>query len=80
MDWSKKWNIRSVLVSDREAVDACLRFYETKGIVVEPACGAAMAAVYEKKIENLSGPLIVIVCGGSTATLDDLNKWHKTLQ
>jgi L-serine/L-threonine ammonia-lyase len=41
--------------TDAEAVDACLRFAKDHRMLVEPACGAALAVVYS---ERLRGPLL----------------------
>jgi L-serine/L-threonine ammonia-lyase len=47
-------------------------------IVVEPACGAALATVYEHmaEIEPFQS-IVVIVCGGATASVEQLNQWSK---
>jgi len=68
--------MRSSVVTDQAAVSACLRFMDDHRVVVEPACGAALAAVYEQAPE-LSGfkTVLVIVCGGVTATVAQLQKW-----
>lgn len=68
--------LRSVVVSDAAAVDACLRFMDDQRVVVEPACGAALAAVYGNA-PALEGceRVLVIVCGGVTATVEQLHKW-----
>ena len=60
-------------VTDREAVDACLGFLADHRVLVEPACGAALALLYGEKIalSHLSN-VLVIVCGGSTTTLEAL--------
>ena len=39
---------QSVVVSDSQAVSACTRFLDDHRLLVEPACGAALAPVYEK--------------------------------
>lgn len=50
-------------------------------ILVEPACGAALAAVYSNVVQKLQGEgkirvplssLVVIVCGGSNISLAQL--------
>lgn len=68
--------MRSCVVTDQAAVGACLRFMDDHRVVVEPACGAALAAVYDQAPE-LSGfkTVLVIVCGGVTATVAQLQKW-----
>jgi L-serine/L-threonine ammonia-lyase len=71
--YSKNHRIESVVLPDKIAVSACLRFLQDHGIIVEPACGVALAAVYEK-VAVLSGykTVLVIVCGGVGSTADDL--------
>ena len=71
--YSKDHPIESVVLPDRLAVSASLQFLQDHGIVVEPACGVALAAVYEK-VAALSGykTVLVIVCGGVGSSADDL--------
>jgi L-serine/L-threonine ammonia-lyase len=71
--YSKNHRIESVVLPDKLAVSASLQFLQDHGIVVEPACGVALAAVYEK-VAALSGyeTVLVIVCGGVGSTADDL--------
>lgn len=73
-------DIRSVVVSDLEAVDGCLQFLHDHRVLVEPACGATLAALYRQDaaLADFQSPL-VIVCGGSTATLKQLQEWRETL-
>jgi len=42
--------------TDAEAVDACLRFAQDHRLLVEPACGAALAAVYSERLRDLLFP------------------------
>ncbi|MGZ8292779.1 MAG: serine/threonine dehydratase family protein [Telluria sp.] len=68
--------VRSVVVSDHAAVEACLRFMDDHRVVVEPACGASLAVAYDAA--TLLGEfrnVLVIVCGGVTATVAQLQKW-----
>ncbi|MCC7642423.1 MULTISPECIES: pyridoxal-phosphate dependent enzyme [unclassified Janthinobacterium] len=72
--------LHSVVVSDRDAVDACQRFISDQRLVVEPACGAALAAVYGKVPELAPyRNVLVIVCGGVTATTQQLDHWSAAL-
>jgi len=73
-------DVHSVVVSDYEAVEACLDFQTDHGVVVEPACGAALSVVYNQ-IEILAkyGNILVIVCGGAGVTLSQLKTWHREL-
>lgn len=73
---SKEHQIISVVVSDRSALIACERFLDDHRILVEPACGASLALAYDRasildKFENI----LVIVCGGVTATIDRIRHW-----
>lgn len=68
------------LVSDRAAVDACLQFADAQRILVEPACGAALAAVAQNAAP-LAGrdPVVVVVCGGAGVNLALLRQWDAQL-
>ncbi|KRQ96431.1 serine dehydratase [Bradyrhizobium jicamae] len=73
-DLAQKRPVVSVLVSDREAVESCKAFLDDHRTLVEPACGASLALLYGRKIAVGSlQNVLVIVCGGSTATVDSLN-------
>jgi len=77
---SKTHPLRSVVVTDRDAVVACQRFIEDQRVVVEPACGAALAPVYGNaaELEDFES-VLVVVCGGVTVTVDTLREWAKEL-
>ncbi len=78
--WTREHPVTSWLCSDRQAVDACLRFADDHRIVVEPACGAALAAAYGRApaLKGASS-LLVIGCGGAGATPADLVRWDATV-
>jgi L-serine/L-threonine ammonia-lyase len=46
LEVSRRFRVVPHVVTDREAVDACLLFADDHRIVVEPACGAALALAY----------------------------------
>ena len=78
--WTREHPVASWLASDRQAVDACLRFADDHRVVVEPACGAALAAVYERAPELAKArTVLVVVCGGAGATPADLVRWDQSL-
>lgn len=78
-NWSRTYPIKNVVVSDKAAVAACERFIEDHQVVVEPACGAALAAVYDDVPELGSfSSVLVIVCGGVTSTIAQLQEWSKS--
>jgi L-serine/L-threonine ammonia-lyase len=76
LQWARDHPIRSVVVSDRSALAACERFLDDHRMLVEPACGASLAAVYEGSpaLEDAAS-VLVVVCGGATATLDQIREW-----
>ncbi len=75
-DSTRDHPLRSVVVSDRAAVSACQRFLADHRVVVEPACGASLAAVYDgaPELEDFES-VLVVVCGGATTTLEQLREW-----
>lgn len=80
VEYTQSHKIISQLVSDAEAIRACRRFADDHRIITEPACGAALACVYEDKsvLKPFNNPL-VIVCGGSTTTLEQLISFYDRL-
>ncbi|KAA8496081.1 L-serine dehydratase/L-threonine deaminase [Porphyridium purpureum] len=61
--------IKSVVLDDRDAIRACLEFAVQQRLLVEPACGVAIAAV-ERVARELGNsesnrPIVVVVCGGN---------------
>lgn len=75
-DWTQKHAIFPQTVTDKAAVNACLRFADDHRLLVEPACGAALAIVYDQHpILEQYKTVVVIVCGGSGVSLELLQKW-----
>lgn len=63
-------------------------FADDEKVLVEPACGAALAAVYsdiikrlrnEGKLEQNLGPVVVVVCGGNNISMEQLRRLKKEL-
>ena len=72
--------VMPLVVSDAQAVAACLRFMDDHRVVVEPACGAALAVAYESAdVLAAYDNVLVIVCGGATATVAQLQAWGSQL-
>lgn len=78
LQWAQERPVQSVVVSDAEALEACERFLADHRMLVEPACGASLALAY--------GPhgalaaferVLVIACGGATATIDQIRHWAR---
>ncbi|XP_059490604.1 serine dehydratase-like [Neocloeon triangulifer] len=75
-----KFNFIPHVVTDKQAVQSCVRFADDHRILVEPSCGAALSVIYFDLLKELipkgiKGPIVVIVCGGSGVSLTLLQKW-----
>lgn len=79
--WTRRRPVQAWQVSDRAAVVACERFVDDHRVLVEPACGAGLAAVYDAA-EPLRGvgPVLVIVCGGAGVSLALLRAWAEAVR
>ena len=74
--WTRERRVRSVLVSDAAALSACERFLADHRILVEPACGASLALAYARHASlDPFESVLVIACGGATATIDQIRRW-----
>lgn len=78
--WSKRHRVFPLTVTDRAALQACERFADEYRVLVEPACGASLSAVYERA-PLLAGyaPIVVIVCGGAGVNRQLLQEWNKKI-
>jgi L-serine/L-threonine ammonia-lyase len=81
LDWKERHEIVHWIATDRQAVDGCLRFLDDHRVLVEPACGAALAAVYERcGFLRGRGPVAVEVCGGAGVSLELLRQWDRQVE
>ena len=78
LEWAQRHEVMAHTTTDRAAVAAVLRFADDHRVLVEPACGAALAAVYER-FDALAGygSIMVIVCGGAGVTSALLEEWKQ---
>lgn len=83
MAWKnvQDYNVISEVITDEDAVRAMEQFLDDEKMLVQPACGAALAAVYSGVVPRLQREgrlrqdlesLVVIVCGGSNMSLAQL--------
>lgn len=75
LDWTRRHAVIPVQVSDAAAVAACLAFADAQRALVEPACGAALAADRARRRPGRSA--LVIVCGGGGVNLAQLDAWRR---
>lgn len=60
---TRRQPVHSHLVSDRAALQACERFLQDHRLLVEPACGAALALAYDASAMARYPNVLVVVCG-----------------
>jgi len=72
--------VLSRVVSDSQSLSACLQFSRDHRVLVEPACGATLATVYEP-VGDLKGKrdILIVVCGGAGVTIQQLEHWSEGL-
>jgi L-serine/L-threonine ammonia-lyase len=80
MEWAKKHDITPIVLTDRDAVTACLRFADDMRMLVEPACGVTLSLLYDNAhyLENYQ-TVLAIVCGGAGVSMAELRKWDEQL-
>lgn len=78
--------VKTKVVSDADAVAACVAFANERRHLVEPACGASLATVYNPRHRDLFlddddniRTIVVVVCGGAVVDLPALSSWAKNL-
>jgi L-serine/L-threonine ammonia-lyase len=82
-EYGQQDNVSSVVVTDKEACVACIRFAEDERMLVEPACGATIALAYDNKLREILGSpdkdqkVVLVVCGGRNISLDLLAEWRE---
>jgi L-serine/L-threonine ammonia-lyase len=69
--------VRSIVVTDAEAINACVQFADDHRCLVEPACGASLAMAYSRP-ESLADfkSIVIVVCGGIGISLDTIQRWR----
>lgn len=73
LEVARRFRVTPHVVTDRDAIDACLAFADDHRVVVEPACGAALALAYQG-VDALrdAEDVLLIVCGGAGVTYREL--------
>merc|ERR1719239_100230 len=81
--------ILNEMVSDKQTVEACCNFSDDHRILVEPACGASLSAIYSSVVNKLKAEgqlrsevksVLVVVCGGSIVSTQVMEQWKKDFQ
>ncbi|PTT77826.1 serine dehydratase, partial [Pelomonas sp. HMWF004] len=74
--WTRQHTVVSTTVTDHAALQACFDMEREHRLIVEPACGAAIAALRSATVPVLNSAtnVLVIVCGGACTTFRDLEQ------
>ncbi|XP_058547184.1 serine dehydratase-like [Neofelis nebulosa] len=81
LECTKELEIFSEVVDDAQAVSAVQKFLDDERMLVEPACGAALAVIYsgllgrlqaEGRLSSSLASVVVIVCGGNNINSQEL--------
>lgn len=72
-DWTRRHAVHPMVVTDAQALAACRRFLDDQRVLVEPACGAALAALEAlPDAMQAARRVLVVVCGGVTASVETI--------
>ena len=79
-DDARRHAVRSVVVSDAQAVAGCLAIARDSRLIVEPACGASVVPVMgDDAALGDARTVVVVACGGVSATYEQLLDWQRSL-
>lgn len=79
--YAQRPSVTSVVLTDHEAMEGCVRFADDERIMVEAACGVSMALCYGNRLKTYlptlteTSRVVMVVCGGSNITAGTLAKW-----
>jgi len=77
---SQSHPVISKVVSDAQALHACIHFANEHRMLVEPSCGAALSLLHhDSQVQKEKNPLL-IVCGGAGVSLELINRWQQMLK
>ncbi len=78
LEWALTRPVIPVIVSDKEAAQACLQFANNERQLVEPAGGTCLSLIYQNHpvLKNYN-KILVIVCGGNGVTIQLIQEWTK---
>ena len=72
--------VESIVVSDAAALAGCYDLLNEHRILVEPACGASVAALStDSPLLAAAQDVVVVVCGGVGVSVEQLAAWRVQL-
>ncbi|KZM28796.1 pyridoxal phosphate binding [Ascochyta rabiei] len=84
--YAKGAGVKNVVLTDREAMEGCVRFADDERIMVETACGVCLALCYGGRLKEVLPELtgdsnvVIVVCGGSNITEAMLHSWAESVK
>lgn len=73
----QSFDVTPHIVSDKDAIDGCITFAREHRMLVEPACGAALAWLDNPSMSfKPEQHVVMIVCGGAGVTPTQLQEWR----
>lgn len=82
-DYALKPHASTLVIEDAEACASAWRFADDERILVEPACGAAVALAYDGRLKQYlkdfspKSKVVIVVCGGSRIDLQMMESYRK---
>lgn len=79
----KQRNCYSMVVSDKDAAIACIQFAKDHKLLIEAACGTALAPLYNGDLKRMlphldaSSKVVVVICGGTAISWKILEGYSK---
>lgn len=79
--YGQRPSVSSIVLTDKDAIEGCVRFADDERIMVEAACGVTMSLCYGNKLRQFlpalteASKVVVVVCGGSNVTAEMLARW-----
>lgn len=83
LDLSLDHDVRSRVVSDKDAVRSIIKFSKDHMVLVEPSCAAGLSLIYDDLLDEdieKDAPIVAIVCGGSIVNLEMLHQWKESFE
>jgi len=88
IDYCKLGGVKSIVVSDADAAMAAVRFADDERMIIEVACGATIAPLYNGHLRRELAPemsdeewarmrVVLVVCGGNKISLEMLNEYRE---
>jgi len=83
IDYAMKRPTHSVTVTDAQAAGACIEFANDHKLLIEAACGTALAPLYSGMMNDVlpdltpESVIVVVVCGGTSVSWEILEEYSK---